>query len=97
MSVTPEGKVKKVVRKLLDSFPNVYYAMPVQGGYGAALLDFYGHCSGDFFAIETKAPGKKLTPRQEMIVTKIEASGGMVFVIDSEDGLGPLKIWLEGE
>jgi hypothetical protein len=39
--MTPEGRVKSDVRKLLNRY-EVYYFMPVQMGYGAAGLDF--HC-----------------------------------------------------
>ena len=33
MATTPEGKVKKAVRRVLDEL-GAYYVMPVTGGYG---------------------------------------------------------------
>jgi protein involved in polysaccharide export with SLBB domain len=39
---------------------------------------------GLFVSIETKAPGKHLTPRQEIVKAAIEAAGGVVFVVDSD-------------
>lgn len=99
MPVTPEGKVKQMVRDLLDRVSvrdKLHYFMPVQGGYGPALLDFYGSHLGRFFAIETKAPGKKLTDRQQTIRNNIEASGAKVFVISDPEGLKALQVWLNG-
>jgi len=55
--------------------------MPVQSGYGAAGLDFYGSHKGRFLAVETKRPGKHLTPRQELIKEAIEKAGGIVFIV----------------
>ena len=39
--MTPEGRIKKEVKRILDSF-NVYWLCPVMYGMGAASLDF--HC-----------------------------------------------------
>jgi len=95
MGATPEGKIKAAIRNVL-LVHNCYIAMPVQGGYGSALLDFYGCHRGRFFAIEAKAPGKKPTARQVAILNDIRAAGGKVFVIDSEEELKPLLAWLRG-
>jgi hypothetical protein len=78
---TPEGKIKDVVKKVLTKH-GAYYFMPVQNGYGAATLDFLCCYNGLFFAIETKAPGKKLTERQELTKASMNKAGGLVFVID---------------
>ena len=75
-----ESFVKMRVKKLLAKY-GAYMFMPVQSGYGAAGLDFYCCHRGRFFAIETKRPGKHLTPRQELIKEAIEKSGGTVFII----------------
>lgn len=81
MAQTPEGKVKAAVKKVLAEH-GVYSFMPVQAGYGAPALDFHCCHNGTAFFIETKAPGKKPTPRQLLTIEKIEAAGGRVFVID---------------
>lgn len=90
---TPEGKVKKLVRKLLDSYQGVYRFMPVQMGFGEATLDFLCCFNGRFFAIETKAPKGVLTLRQKLTVEKMRAAGAMVFIISGDTA--ELKDWLD--
>ena len=90
--MTPEGAVKNEVKKLLKEY-DVYYHMPVQNGMGAPTLDFVGCCNGLYFAVETKAPGKKPTPRQEVTITSMRKSGAAVFVIDG--ALTKLRWWLD--
>lgn len=82
MANTPEGKVKRKVSTILKAAQEVYYFMPVQTGYGSPTLDYLGCSKGRAFAIETKAPGKKLTVRQEAIRKEMERAGMKVFVID---------------
>lgn len=89
--MTPEGKVKEKVKKLLKS-NGAYYHMPVQNGMGAPTLDFVGCHFGRYFAIETKAPGKDLTPRQLNTAHEIQDAGGKVFRIDGD--LSELEAWL---
>jgi penicillin-binding protein-related factor A (putative recombinase) len=95
MSNISEGKVKKAVKDTLNTF-GAYYHMPVQNGMGQPTLDFVGCYEGLFFAIETKAPKKKMTPRQLLTQRKMEDAGGKVFMVDSTEG-GTLDIlirWL---
>jgi hypothetical protein len=92
--MTPEGKVKKSVTDILKKH-GVYYHMPVQAGYGKPTLDYIGCVAGKFFAIETKAPGKKPTPRQVVTIGEMMASNAKVFVIDGDPKqLEELDIWL---
>lgn len=96
--MTPEGKVKAEVKKLIQPLRDLgelYSFMPVPYGYGESSLDFIGCHRGEFFAIETKAPGGELTPRQEVTKEKIERAGGRVFVIDGPVGLKALELWLQ--
>lgn len=101
---TPESKVKLQVKKLLKEF-HCYQFWPVQTGYGAATLDCIGCFGGRFFSIETKAPGKKPTPRQELTMADINAARGAVFVIGEKivalgngeftySGMEELRAWL---
>ena len=83
---TPEGKVKAEVKRLLKKY-DCYQFWPVQSGYGAPTLDCLGCHNGFFFGIETKAPGKRPTPRQKLTMEDMEAAHGMVFVI-GENKLG---------
>ena len=94
MPQTPEGKVKAKVKALFKKH-GVYYFMPVQTGYGASTLDFLACHHGRFIAVETKAPGKKLTPRQEIITESIYAAGGVVFHISDDDSLAELNKFLD--
>lgn len=82
--VTPEGRVKAKVNRLLDKYKGMYRHMPVPYGYGASTLDYLICFRGRFLAIETKAPGKKPTDRQKMIADQIRAAGGVVFIIDGD-------------
>jgi hypothetical protein len=91
--MTPEGKTKEQVKKLLKAH-GAYYHMPVMNGMGAPTLDFICCHNGRFFAVETKAPGKKPTPRQEQTMTEIAFAGGYVFVVSNLDELDILEAYL---
>lgn len=95
--MTEEGKVKEGVKKIMKRYaPYVYYHMPVQNGMGLPTLDFVGCAGGHFFAIETKAPGKKPTPRQSLTAKQMCEAGGMTFVIDgSISDFDALSSWIE--
>jgi|SRR5262245_5582552 len=103
MSKTPEGRVKDKVKELLDE-AGAYHNWPVPGGYGIPTLDCFGCHRGMFFAIETKAPGKHLTPRQEFTKSQMELAGAVVFVIGESvetnpdtwySGMAELEEWLK--
>ena len=78
---TPEHRVKAIVNRALAALPRRYSFMPVQNGMGAPGLDYYCCIKGRFVAIETKAPGKRPTPRQVRTIMAIENAGGTVFVV----------------
>ena len=93
--MTPEGKVKAKVKKILGDY-HIYSFWPVQTGYGTHTLDCLGCYKELFFAIETKAAGKKPTVRQYQVIDEILDAGGVVFVIDGTPGsYDGLKTWLE--
>lgn len=91
--MTPEGKVKSQVRRVLSRY-NAYWFCPVQNGMGKPGLDFmHIQIPGvPVFAIETKAPGEKPTVRQERTIKEIRDAGGTVFVIDGDTT--ELEEWL---
>lgn len=98
MVMTPEGRVKAAVKTILDPLRDareLWYDMPVPGGWGKSSLDFVGCHRGRFFAVETKAPGKSLTPRQELCRDQMREAGGKVFEIDGPEGLEELRAWLK--
>jgi hypothetical protein len=95
--MTPEGRVKSRVRKLLSQYQGMFTYWPVPGGFGRATIDVFGCYRGLFFAIETKAEGKKPTLRQTQELSNIERAMGHVFVIAGEDdpALDRLKEFLD--
>ncbi len=83
---TPENIVKQKVKKVLDKFKsNIDGFWPVPAGYGESHLDYVGCIAGLFFCIETKAPGKKPTPRQMERIRRVEQAGGVCFIIDGTE------------
>lgn len=93
MANTPEGKVKKIVRQILDARGSeLYQFWPVPGGFGDTTLDVLCTFRGRSFAIETKAPGKKPTLKQAQTIEKMEAAMTKVFVISTDDVSDP-QIW----
>jgi hypothetical protein len=93
MAATPEGRVKQAVRDLLEQH-GAYYYMPVPTGYGRKTLDFIGCHHGLFYAVETKAPGKKPTALQRAAIEELRAHGAFVFVIDNVLGTNQLEAFL---
>lgn len=98
--MTPEGRVKRNIRRVLDSFENVYYFMPVQNGLGPAGVDF--HCvvkmvcwiNGTLeeipvaFFIEAKKPGGEPTERQKLFIKdRKEKQNAHTFVIDDDPSI----------
>jgi hypothetical protein len=80
--MTPEGKVKKKVREVLNKL-GCYYTMPMTGGYGSSgVPDFLVCYQGRFIGIECKANGNKPTELQKHNMQRIVESGGASFVID---------------
>lgn len=84
MTMTPEGRVKAAVKKLLKE-RGIWFYMPVQNGMGVVgIPDFICCWEGAFLAIETKAPGKRtnLTPNQERRIYEIHKAKGAAIVVD---------------
>jgi hypothetical protein len=95
--MTPEGKVKNDIRRVLDAF-GCYTFMPVQNGLGAAGLDFHCIVRGNPipFFIEAKGPKGAVTDRQRMLIDKLRTEHGCkVFVIHDGLTLQELVGWLE--
>jgi hypothetical protein len=82
MAQTPESKVKKQIKAILDKH-GVYYAMPIGSGFGnAGVPDFLCCVSGYFMAIEAKAGDNKPTALQEKHMKEIRNAGGVALVIN---------------
>lgn len=104
---TPEGKVKNHVKQVLTDlgihpaskagvFPSDaagWFFMPVSNGMGVSgIPDFLGHYYGRFFAIETKAEGKKPTKFQRRQMDAIDCRGDRAFVVDSLESAEKLRV-----
>jgi Holliday junction resolvase len=85
MALTPEGKVKaKVVRILKDE--GVYYFFPATGGYGrSGVPDIVCCVNGHFLAIECKAGKNKPTLLQVNEIESIRRAGGVAVVANEEN------------
>ena len=80
--MTPEGKVKKRVKQILSDL-DVYYLMPVTGGYGnSGTPDFIICIAGLFYGIECKANGGKPTALQLKNHEDIRKAGGFAMIVD---------------
>ena len=94
MATTPEGKVKRKVKQVLDSM-NAYYVMPATGGYGSSgVPDILCCINGKFIGIECKANGGKVTRLQQSHLDSIVQRGGGVALIVDEGVLPYLPILL---
>lgn len=91
---TPEGALKDEIKRHLRSLPRCQFFMPVPGGYGTQTVDFICCINGRYTAVETKAPGKKPTPRQEKFLNDVSAAGGVAFWCSSfESYLGSMVLF----
>ena len=94
--MTPEGKVKKLVDSLLKNHLS-YKHKPVMNGMGERALDYHVCHVGLYAGIETKDEGKNPTPQQTIIMRKVVAAGGSLFLIRGErcPDLIELHLWLK--
>jgi Holliday junction resolvase len=92
--MTPEAKVKKKVKAILDEL-GAYHFFPLMGGFGrAGVPDIIGCYEGCFFAIECKAGSNKTTELQERELEKIRRAGGVAIVIN-EGNLEDVKATIQ--
>lgn len=83
--MTPEGKVKAQVKRMLD-MQDIWYCKPAGVGYGrAGIPDIIACAYGHFLAIECKAGRGKTTALQDRELQAIRTSRGIAFVIWEED------------
>lgn len=80
--MTPEGKVKAAVKKLLET-SHTYFFMPVSNGMGRhGIPDVIACANGHFIGIECKAGKGKTTALQDRELEQIRAAGGSALVIN---------------
>jgi hypothetical protein len=83
--MTPEGRVKSRIKKILKD-NGVYYAMPMGTGYGnAGVPDFLCCWKGKFIAVEAKANGGTTTALQKKNLEEIGDCGGETWVVNEDN------------
>lgn len=99
MATTPEGRVKNVIRRVLeengfarvgtgDYFHKRFYFMPIGGPYSQHGVADYILCGGGRFgALEAKAGYGKQTELQKDFERQVQSAGGMYAVIRNEQDL----------
>jgi len=85
MGMTPEAKVKKQIRTILDRV-GAYYSMPIGSGFGnAGTPDFLVCHKGLFIGIEAKAGRGKPTALQEHNLNRIMQAGGEALIVNEKN------------
>lgn len=83
--MTPEGRVKAQVKKILDARkPALWYYMPIPM-YNRGIPDIIGVYQGVLFAIETKAGNNTPTALQKKALQSIERAGGHALVVNEQN------------
>lgn len=81
--MTPEGKIKEKVKRILDGEEGVYYFFPAANGFGrTAIPDIIICVRGKFLAVECKAGTKDATALQQRELSRIKDAGGTGIVIN---------------
>ena len=99
MALTPEAKVKKKVKEILDQM-GVYHFSPMQNGMGrAGIPDIIGCLEGQFLGIECKAGKGTTTALQERELTRIQNAGGYALVVNETNinQLWEIKEWIQNK
>ena len=90
MAITPEGTVKKTIKKMLES-ACAYYVVPVSNGMGRhGVPDFLVCYQGRFIGIEAKAGKGTTTALQDRELAAIVQAGGVALVVN-EHNMDELK------
>ncbi len=81
MAMTPEGRVKAAVDRILKRY-GTWYVKPVSNGMGRTGIPDYLVClRGRFLAIECKGTDKQRpTPLQQVQMGLIHKAGGATFI-----------------
>ena len=82
---TPESKVKKQVKKVLDDV-GAYHFSPMTAGYGrSGVPDIIACVKGKFIGIECKAGKNEPTLLQKHNMKLINQSGGLSIVVNESN------------
>ena len=82
---TPESKVKKQVKKILDDL-GAYHFSPMMDGYGrSGVPDIIACYKGRFIAIECKSGDNKPTLLQLRNIEDIKRNQGLAIVVNEDN------------
>ena len=83
--MTPEAKVKKQVKKVLDDL-GAYHFSPLTAGYGrSGVPDIIACYKGKFIGIECKSGDNKPTLLQLRNIDDIKRNQGLAIVINEDN------------
>lgn len=83
--MTPEAKVKKQVKKILDDL-GAYHFSPMMDGYGkSGVPDIIACYKGKFIGIECKAGDNKPTLLQLRNIEDIKRNQGLAIVVNESN------------
>ena len=90
MAMTPESRIKKLIKLILTE-RGVVYCMPATYGLGCSgVSDFVACHRGVFISIEAKAGKGTTTALQDKWLERIRTAGGKAIVVNG-DNLEELK------
>lgn len=83
MARQPEGRlVEWLLVQLRDAGGHWFKIVAPDRGGDVGIPDILGCYDGRFVSIEVKQPGESPSPRQKLVLGRIERSGGIAEVID---------------
>lgn len=96
MAMTPEGKIKKKLDKMLRGKPRLWSFPPQSGPFGSSgIPDRIACVDGYLLGIEVKSSGsKRPTPLQQQCMHKIETAGGACFVVYDDVTIEIVEDWI---
>tara|TARA_R110000803_G_scaffold38467_4_gene83242 strand:+ start:11610 stop:11912 length:303 start_codon:yes stop_codon:yes gene_type:complete len=97
MATTPEGKVKKKLKAMIESKQGVWSYPPQAGPFGSSgIPDRIACVRGRLIGIEAKADEtKKPTALQYKCMADIEAAGGKCFVVYDDETIKIVEDWID--
>jgi hypothetical protein len=97
MGMTPEGKIKAKLDKMLKSKERLFYFPPQAGPFGSSGIPDRIVCfRGFYLGIECKADEKKpMTGLQLRAMRQIEEAGGIFFLVYDDETIAKVEEWID--
>jgi len=92
--MTPEGKVKAEIKKILKE-KGIFYFMPNMSGLGSTgMPDFLLCINGSWVTIEAKRDSKaKITPKQQVRMKQLRQAGALTLLVHA-DNMGDFQSYI---